>query len=805
MSPDLGTRWTRIDAGFPHLYVQTLMADASSPSVGERYLVAGTSGYTFGTGVWRRPLAEVLPPVTIGPGAISFGGVEVGAQKSDTVLVNNNSASPLVVDAAVQGADYFHVSPTSASVPARGTLSFPIVYQPTSKGNHTGIVVFSFGATGSPDTVRVDGIGVPTDIVTITSISPQSGAIGTSVTIAGTNFSPVPDSNIVRFGGVRAPIRSASASSIVATVPSGATFAPLTVTTRGRTASGTKPFVVTFASCGRIDATSFSSSAQMPPDGKSPKRLAVGDLDGDGKLDLVTWDPDSNTVSVFRNTSSPGTLSAASFSAPVYFATGRNRINTVLADLDGDGKLDIVVSLAPSGVSVLRNTSTPGSITPGSFASPVEFSTSSTVSAVEDLDGDGRPDIASLAAGGNVSVLANKSSPGNLAFGPEVLFPVRGPGNDLCIGDLDGDGKPDIAVAVGQFTGIMVLRNTCTRGSITPASFAPYVRFGAGSYTSQVAIVDVDGDGKLDLLAMLDFEDSVAVLRNTSVIGDITSSSFSTPYCFGTLPYPLKMIPGDLDGDGKPDVVVMAYYVFPLRVQLLHNTSSPGSITASSFASNEIVVGDSGQYYEMAIADLDGDGRPDFAIGTSPFWTGGSIRLMRSRLGDTYLIKVSADTNGIVLPAGDVNVLHGTNQKFTFVPKSGWKVDSLIVDGQRVDSLQSYTFCNVMTGHSLRVLFGRGETEVSGLGKPEVFSLSQNYPNPFNPSTTIRYGLPNRSHVKLTVFNTLGQQVALLQNGEQEAGYHEVKFDGSGLSSGVYFYRIEAGSFVQTRKLLILR
>jgi hypothetical protein len=88
---------------------------------------------------------------------------------------------------------------------------------------------------------------------------------------------------------------------------------------------------------------------------------------------------------------------------------------------------------------------------------------------------------------------------------------------------------------------------------------------------------------------------------------------------------------------------------------------------------------------------------------------------------------------------------------------------------------------------------------------PDGYTLLQSYPNPFNPSTTIRYGLPARSHVALTVFNTLGQQVAPLQNGEQEAGYHEVRFDGSGLSSGVYFYRIQAGSFVQTRKLLLIR
>ena len=88
---------------------------------------------------------------------------------------------------------------------------------------------------------------------------------------------------------------------------------------------------------------------------------------------------------------------------------------------------------------------------------------------------------------------------------------------------------------------------------------------------------------------------------------------------------------------------------------------------------------------------------------------------------------------------------------------------------------------------------------------PEHFSLLQNYPNPFNPTTIIRYSLPNHLQVKLTLFNTLGQQVAVLQDGEQEQGYHEVQFNGVNLTSGVYYYRIQAGSFVQTRKLLLLK
>ena len=88
---------------------------------------------------------------------------------------------------------------------------------------------------------------------------------------------------------------------------------------------------------------------------------------------------------------------------------------------------------------------------------------------------------------------------------------------------------------------------------------------------------------------------------------------------------------------------------------------------------------------------------------------------------------------------------------------------------------------------------------------PTEYSLGQNYPNPFNPSTTIRFGLPMRSQVTLTVFSTLGQQVAVLSHGEKEAGYHEVRFDGAGLSSGVYFYRLQGGAFVQTKRLLLLK
>jgi hypothetical protein len=88
---------------------------------------------------------------------------------------------------------------------------------------------------------------------------------------------------------------------------------------------------------------------------------------------------------------------------------------------------------------------------------------------------------------------------------------------------------------------------------------------------------------------------------------------------------------------------------------------------------------------------------------------------------------------------------------------------------------------------------------------PISFFLAQNYPNPFNPSTTIKFDLPTSSRVRLTVYDMLGREVAVLVNERRGAGVHEVRFDGSNLASGVYFYRLTAEDVVQTKKLVIVQ
>ena len=93
---------------------------------------------------------------------------------------------------------------------------------------------------------------------------------------------------------------------------------------------------------------------------------------------------------------------------------------------------------------------------------------------------------------------------------------------------------------------------------------------------------------------------------------------------------------------------------------------------------------------------------------------------------------------------------------------------------------------------------------------PSAFSLNQNYPNPFNPVTTISFSLPEATDVTLDVFNIMGQKVATLVNGPMEAGEHQIQWDGKvegsgSVATGVYFYRLQAGEFVETKKMLLLK
>lgn len=95
------------------------------------------------------------------------------------------------------------------------------------------------------------------------------------------------------------------------------------------------------------------------------------------------------------------------------------------------------------------------------------------------------------------------------------------------------------------------------------------------------------------------------------------------------------------------------------------------------------------------------------------------------------------------------------------------------------------------------------EDDLSGI--PDSYQLLQNFPNPFNPTTTIYYGLPQESSVELIIFDILGNEVLKISEEQKPAGYHKFDFDASRLNSGVYFYRINAGNYVKTMKMVLMK
>lgn len=101
--------------------------------------------------------------------------------------------------------------------------------------------------------------------------------------------------------------------------------------------------------------------------------------------------------------------------------------------------------------------------------------------------------------------------------------------------------------------------------------------------------------------------------------------------------------------------------------------------------------------------------------------------------------------------------------------------------------------------------FTAAPNSVSETGQPVSFALKQNYPNPFNPSTTIEYTVAQSGPVTIKVYNALGQEVATVLNENLPAGQYETKFDGANLSSGVYIYKMTAGSYTESKKMVLMK
>jgi hypothetical protein len=501
-------------------------------------------------------------------------------------------------------------------------------------GNYAVLVTNLYGSALSSNAVLTVNPSPLSSVPVIFAFSPISGIAGTIVTISGTNFSPVAASNsgtnfspvaasnIVYFGAVRATVTTASVTNLAVMVPVGAVFAPITVTVNGLTAYANSPFLPTFPTGGTLSSASLNGPTNLTA-GSGPSRVVIGDLDGDGKPDMVVSDAYDGRIYIYRNISTNGTLAAGSFASPVILTIGGGSDGMwglAAADVDGDGRLDIVVlDETANQVMVLKNLCVPGNITTNSFAPSVNFSVGSDPRgvAVRDLNGDGKPEIVVANWGDStVSVLRNVGTVGSIttnSFAPKVNFATGPNPQNVAIADVDGDGKPDV-VSVNNNSGtssaVSVLRNICTSVKFT---FAAKVDYPGLSSSYDIAIGDLDGDGKLDLaVSSFNLGQAVSVYRNVSTPGSITTGSFASHVDFAAGGWGNSVAMGDVDGDGKPDVAVVTQ--LPDHLSIFKNTSTPGSFTTNSFATR-IDFPSGWNPNGVAIGDLDGDGRPDIAFG----------------------------------------------------------------------------------------------------------------------------------------------------------------------------------------------
>ena len=356
--------------------------------------------------------------------------------------------------------------------------------------------------------------------------------------------------------------------------------------------------------------------------GSGSLSVTAADVNGDGKPDLIVANMNDNTVSVLLNTTAPG-AAAPSFATQQIFATGQWPTSVTTADVNGDGKPDLIVAnCCDATISVLLNTTVPGATT-SSFAAQQTFATGAGPYSVTaaDVNGDGIPDLIVANSNGNTaSVLLNTTAPGatSPSFATQQVFATGSDPESATIADVNGDGMPDLVVANNG--SVSVLLNT-TAPPITTPNFAAQHSFLTGRYPFSVTAADVNGDGKPDLFVANQSDNTVSVLLNITAPGS-AAPSFAAQQTFAAGGYPTSVIATDVNGDGKPDLVATNYGDNTASVLL--NTTAPGASTPSFVAQQTFATGVGP--FAVTTADVNGDGKPDLIVANTG--AGGSVSVL---------------------------------------------------------------------------------------------------------------------------------------------------------------------------------
>jgi hypothetical protein len=318
--------------------------------------------------------------------------------------------------------------------------------------------------------------------------------------------------------------------------------------------------------------------------GLSPDAVVAADLNGDGKTDLVVANYGSNSVGVLLGNGN------GTFHAEQEFPVGQHPLGVTVADVNGDGKPDLITANFYNGtLSVLLGNGN------GTFQSQHTFSAGSGAANVvaADVNGDGKPDlIVTNAIAYTVSVLLSN---GNGTFQPQRTFAVGSFPRPLAVADLNGDGKPDLIVGNYGATTVSILLGNGN------GTFQPQNTVAVGGAPLVLALADLNGDGMTDLVVANPQSNVSAV----DVLLGNGNGTFQARQTFATGRSPSSVVVADLNGDGRPDLAVTNYSNQTVGVLLGNGngTFQPQQTTAvSSFAGH------------ITAADLDGDGIPDLIV-----------------------------------------------------------------------------------------------------------------------------------------------------------------------------------------------
>ncbi len=388
-------------------------------------------------------------------------------------------------------------------------------------------------------------------------------------------------------------------------------------------------------------ACSSSSNNSGPVSSYLVNAIAVGDLDGNGLPDIlgvVSRDVDGQPAQGYVSTrlQNPD----GSFVLPTRFGLGRAPANLAIADVDGDGRLDLVAANAEDQtVSVRLGDPT----RPGFFLPALVLATPNRTPldvAVGDLNGDGLPDlaVATSAPVGSTSlpvtaaavtvflqIVPINPAPSTVSFGPSATFTVAGDPQAVLIADLEGDGRQDLAVATATNSVSVLLQ--------TPAgTLASATDFPTGIQPVAIKAADLNGDGLLDLVTA---NFGAALSPNNqglSVLLQTTPGTFAAPMHYPTGYRASALAVGDLNGDGKPDIAVACAGLpgDPGAVSVLLHTA-PAAAAPGTYLGAVNYPGAWGPM-GVAIADMDGDGLPDLVVADGDI----TVRFNRTTVPGTF-------------------------------------------------------------------------------------------------------------------------------------------------------------------------